>query len=322
MKWKDKSVLVTGGAGFIGSCLSKELVNLGCDVCVADNFFRGRIENIKPILDKIKLFEVDLTKQESCLDVTKDIDYVFHLAASVGGIHYINKQYVEGGTPSILMNTNMIEAAAINNIERFLFTSSACVYCQSDMNLNKFKEEYAYPANPTTTYGWAKICGEVLCKAYHSEYGMKTCSMRIFNAYGENENIDPRSSHVIPSLIRKAVLYPKEGFKMFGDGEQVRAFMYVKDCVKGLILGMEKNVNGEAINLGSEELISIKDLAEKIVDISGKDIKIGYDLSGPRGTNKYCADTTKLKEVFGWCPDTPLDEGLRNTYDYINGELK
>ena len=321
MNYTDKIVLVTGGAGFIGSNLAKKLIDLGSKVIVADNFSRGCKENLKPILDRIQLHHVDLTKMDNCLAVTKQVDFVFHLAASVGGIQFITKENVGGLTPSLLMNTNMLEAARINDVERFLFTSSACVYRDRGQGLNRFKEEDAIPANPLTTYGWAKILGEVQCKSYHVDYGIKCSAPRIFNTYGENENLDPRWSHVAPSLIRKAIIYPREGFTLFGDGVQERAFLYVQDCVKGLLLNMEKVTDAEPINLGSEELISIRELAKKIVDISGKNVQIEYDLSGPRGTDKYCADTTRMEQVLGWIPATPLEEGLKKTYDWALGEL-
>jgi nucleoside-diphosphate-sugar epimerase len=253
---------------------------------------------------------------DDCLAVTKDVDFVFHLAASVGGIQYITEENVGGLTPSLLMNTNMLEAARICDVERFLFTSSACVYRDRGEGLNRFKEEDAIPANPLTTYGWVKIIGEIQCKSYHQDYGIKCSAPRIFNAYGEKENLDPRWSHVIPSLIRKAILYPKEGFTLFGDGNQERAFLYIEDCVEGLLLNMEKVTNAEPVNLGSDELISIGQLAKKIVDISGKDIEIEYDLSGPRGTNKYSADTTRMEQVLGWKPKTSLKKGLERTYKW------
>jgi nucleoside-diphosphate-sugar epimerase len=321
MIWKDKRVLVTGGAGFIGSHLVKKLLDMGCDVYVADNFCRGKKENIEQFLDKIHLYQVDLTELENCMLATKDIDYVFHLAASVGGIHYIKRENVEGSTPSILMNTNMLEASVKSDVERFLFTSSACVYREKSLELNEFKEEDAFPANPPTTYGWAKVMGEIQCRSYHLDYGLKTSSIRIFNCYGENENLDPRWSHVIPSLIRKAILYSKEEFKLFGDGKQERAFLYVEDCVDGFLLAMEKITDGGVINLGSEEVISIGKLAEKIVKSSGKDINVEYDLSGPQGTHRYCANTEKMKKVLGWSPKIPLEEGLKRIYKWERGVL-
>ena len=321
MNWKGKEVLVTGGAGFIGSHLVKKLLDMGCDVTVADNFSRGRKENIEPFLDKIHLYQVDLTNLENCVLATKDIDYVFHLAASVGGIHYIKRENVEGSTPSILMNTNMLEASVKNGVERFLFASSACVYSERSLELNEFKEEDAFPANPPTTYGWAKVMGEIQCRSYYLDYGLKTSSVRIFNCYGENENLDPRWSHVIPSSVRKAISYPKEEFKLFGDGKQERAFLYVGDCVEGFLLAMEKITDGDVINLGSEEVVSIGKLADEIVKLSGKDINVEYDLSGPQGTHRYCANTEKMKKVLGWRPNTPLDEGLRRTYEWARREL-
>ena len=219
------------------------------------------------------------------------------------------------------MNTNMLEAARINDVERFLFTSSACVYRDQERGLNSFKEEDAIPANPLTTYGWAKLLGEIQCKAYHQDYGIKCSAPRIFNAYGENETLDPKWSHVIPSLIRKAISYPEEGFRIFGDGKQERAFLYVEDCVDGLLLNMEKVTDAEPINLGSHELTSIKVLAEKIIEISGKDIEIEYDLTGPKGTNRYCADTTRMEQILDWMPTTTLEEGLKSTYKWATGEL-
>ena len=321
MEFHDKKVLVTGGAGFIGSCLVKKLVKQSCEVIVADNLSKGCITHLKPVENKIKFHNLDLTKKDSCIKATQGIDLIFHLAAAVGGIQFITKENVGGLTPSLQMNTNMLEATRINDVERLLFASSACVYRDQETGLNRFKEEDAIPANPLTTYGWAKLLGEIQCKAYHQDYGLKCSAPRIFNAYGENETLDPKWSHVIPSMIRKAILYPKEGFRIFGDGRQERAFLYVEDCVNGLLLNMEKVTDAEPINLGSHELTSINELAEKIIEISGKDIEIEYDLTGPRGTNRYCADTTRMEKVLGWKPTTTLEEGLKRTYKWALGEL-
>ena len=319
--WNGRTVLITGGAGFIGSHLVKKLLDLECTVSVVDNFSRGDRENIRPFIDQIRLYPVDLTELENCLTYSKNVDYIFHLAASVGGIQYIKKENVGGLTPSILMNTNMLEAARRNDVERFLFTSSACVYKEKSQTLNRFKEEDAYPANPATTYGWAKLLGEIQCKSYYLDYGIKSSVVRIFNAYGENENLDPKWSHVIPSLIRRAILYPKEEYRIFGDGKQERAFLYVEDCVDGLLLAMEKIDDAEPINLGSDQLISIQKLAEKIAEISGKQMEIEHDPAGPQGTHKYCADVIKMKKTLNWAPKISLDEGLRRTYEWAKGKL-
>lgn len=161
MNWKGKKVLVTGGGGFIGSHLSERLPDLGCNVRIADNFVRGKKKNIESFRDEIDLNETDLTEAENCEKVSEGVDYVFHLAASVGGIQFIKRENVGGLTPSILMNTHMLEAVRKNDVERFLFASSACVYRQKTEELNRFKEEDAIPANPHSTYGWAKLLGEI-----------------------------------------------------------------------------------------------------------------------------------------------------------------
>jgi nucleoside-diphosphate-sugar epimerase len=163
--------------------------------------------------------------------------------------------------------------------------------------------------------------GEIQCKSYYLDYGIKSSVVRIFNAYGENENLDPRWSHVIPSTIRKVILYPKEELNIFGDGKQERAFLYVEDCVEGLLLSMEKIEDAEPINLGGEELVSINELTKKIIALSGKKIKIKNDLSAPPGTYRYCADTTKMKKILEWSPTTPLSEGLKRTYEWAWREL-
>jgi nucleoside-diphosphate-sugar epimerase len=319
--WKGSKVLVSGGAGFIGSNLAKRLLEIGADVRVADDFSRGSEANLRPFMGQITLLNTDLTKLENCLEAVNGMDFVFHLAASVGGIHYILKENVAGSTPSLLMNTNMLEAARQRDVKRFLFASSACVYEEKKASLNKFREEDAYPAKPLTTYGWAKLIGEIQCKAYFLDYGIKSSAVRIFNAYGENESLDPKSAHVIPSLVRRAIRYPNEAFKVFGDGKQERAFLYVRDCVTGLIRCAEKITDAEPVNLGSEEVISIDELAHRVIRLSGKRIDIEYDLAGPQGTHRYCADTTRMRNLLEWAPETPLEKGLENTLNWARMTL-
>jgi len=316
MKWNGSRVLVTGGAGFIGSHLVRKLVSEGATVRVADHLSRGSAANLQDILNEVELLAVDLTDPHNCEAACKGIDHIFHLAASVGGIQYIKKENVGGSTPSLLMNTNILEAARRNDIQHILFASSACVYREKSLALNNFVEEDAYPAQPATTYGWAKLMGEIQCKSYYLDYGLRSCSARIFNAYGENESFDAKSAHVIPSLIRKAINYPEERFLVFGDGKQERAFLYAKDCVEGFFRCMDCIEDGSPINLGSTEVISIADLATKIIELSGKKIEIEFDPSGPQGTHRYCADTSKMEKVLKWKPPTPFAVGLKNTFDW------
>jgi UDP-glucose 4-epimerase len=322
--WSDQRVLVTGGAGFIGSFLTEELLDRDADVIVADNFSRGDFEKIAHLEDEIEIRPVDLTTHKGCIEATENVDHVFHLAASVGGIHYIQRENVHGLTPSVLMNQHMLEAARINDVDRFMFASSACIYRQQHDDLNKFSEDQAIPANPHSTYGWAKVLGEVACDAYHTDTDIDTGAVRIFNCYGPRESLDPDRSHVIPSLCRKAIeAEDGDSIELFGDGTQERGFIFVTNLAEGIIRAMEKKTDGEPINLGNgDEVVSINELAKKIIDISGKDLEIEHDLSKPTGTDKYAIDDTKMKDELDWKPSVSLEEGLREVYEWAEAELE
>lgn len=319
-----RSVLVTGGGGFIGSFVAEELLERGADVILADDFSRGSFDNIKNFADRMQIRRVDLTTYKGCVEATEEVDDVFHLAASVGGIHYIQRANVGGLTPSVLMNQHMLEAARVNDVDRFLFASSACIYRQEHDGLNLFSEGQATPADPHSTYGWAKVLGEVGCDAYHTDTDLNTVSVRIFNCYGPRETLDPESSHVIPSLCRKVIEAEDGGsVELFGDGTQERGFIYVTDLVDGMLAAMEQKADGQPINLGnSKEVVSIDELAGTIIEISGKELLIEHDRSKPTGTDKYACDMTRMKTELNWEPSVPLKDGLRRVYDYALDEIR
>ena len=319
----DRSVLVTGGGGFIGSFLTEELHDRGATVRVADNFSRGDRANLATVIDDIEVLPVDLRTYRGCAEAVAGIDDVFHLAASVGGIQYIQRENVGGLAPSELMNINMLDAAKDAGVERFQFASSACVYRQSHDGLNRFSEDDAIPANPHSTYGWAKLMGEIACRAYHIDTHLDTGAVRIFNCYGPRENLDPASSHVIPSLCRKIITTPPGGeIELFGDGSQERGFIYVTDLVEGMIRAMERVLDGQPLNLGNgAEVVSMTALAAQLIEISGKDLTITYDTSKPTGTDKYACDMTAMKAALDWTPSVRLADGLERVYTWVEDAL-
>jgi nucleoside-diphosphate-sugar epimerase len=327
MNLNGANVLVTGGAGHIGSHLVEYLIRQGSTVRVADNLERGRIENIQHVLDKVDFRRIDLRLPKNCDEAVQNIDIVFHLAAKLGGIEYMNADagsQAEIYDSNILMNTLMLDAARRGDVDRYLYCSTACVYPvekQDEPNVPALKEEDAYPANPESTYAWAKLMGEIQAKWYAKEHGMKTSTVRMFNVYAEHEDLNPRTAHVIPALVRKAVLYPKVPFIVYGTGNQTRSFLYADDAVRGMVSTCDKISDGDVVNIGSEQRITIRQLAEKIVKISGKDINLTFDPSKPSGAMGRAANWEKAGRLLGWRPSVPMEDGLSRFYDWAQKTL-
>lgn len=316
---------MTGGAGLQGSRLAKALVAKGYDVTVADNFSRGRMKNLHEIGDKIDIVYDDLREYGECVRVTKRMDGVYHLAAHLGGVEYTHgsRDMAPHGSSmaadNLIIDTNMIKAASINAVERYLYPSTACIYpleLQMKPDVPPLKEEDAYPANCESPYGWAKLMGEILCQTYARETGIKVAIVRLFNIYGEGEDPSP-GSHVVPELMRKALLCPKQRFTIFGDGSQTRAFTYVDNAVEAMILALEKYAVADPVNIGSPERVSILELAKKILALAGKNPEIQLDGSKPVGAVGRCPDISKARKVLGWEPKMSLDEGLLSTWDHF-----
>ena len=325
MNWHGKEVLVTGGAGHIGSALTNRLVNEGAHVRVADNLWRGSKEylhangNGKPIIDMEKDFlEVDLRELPNCEKAMEGIDTVFHLADVVAGITFVfdNQPFVFRS--NVMINSNVFQAASKAKVDRLVYVGAACAYPlekQNDPNYPLFKEEDMYPAHPESAYGWGKLMGEYECDLYSKSGGLDTAILRLHNVYGPNSDLSTERSQVIPATIRKAINFPNERFVIWGSGKQSRAFIYVSDVVDALLLGAEKGINKGPIQIGDEKKTTIDELANKIIDISEKEIHKENDLTKPEGDIGRAADCSLAKKILGWEPKVSIDEGLRKTHD-------
>jgi nucleoside-diphosphate-sugar epimerase len=316
----SKKVLVTGGAGFIGSHLVDELLRRNADVRVVDDLSRGNISNISQCKDRIEFIKGDLADAKTAEEAVRDMEICFHLASVVGSVEFMSSHPAEI-FKNVSINCNVFEACRKMNVDRLLYTSSACTYpvdLQTAEDQPPLKEDavLACGAKPDSDYGWTKLLGEVQCQAYHRSYGMKIAIVRPFNPYGPRESFDPKDSHVIPSLIRKAVRRERP-FVVWGDGGQARAFEYVEDVVEGIFLAIEKKVDADPVNLGSSNPITIRELAELVLQLTGYNTSITWDTSRPQGVRSRKADMSKAWNVLEWKPRTTLEEGLKRTLDWF-----
>ncbi len=309
-------ILVTGGGGFIGSHLAKHLYQEGHFVRIVDIKFDDYIQE-RHYTERLKL---DLRKRENCLLATKGINKVYNLAANMGGIGFITTVGAEVMHDNVLINTYMLEASRQNKVERFLFTSSACVYPtyrQKTPNVKGLKEGDAYPADPDNFYGWEKLFTEKLCEAYQRDHGMDIRIVRYHNVYGPEGTYKGGREKSPAALCRKVAEAHSPGtITIWGDGKQTRSYCYIDDAVKGTVMLMESDYD-KPINIGSGRLITIDELADMIIKISGKTITKTYDLTAPQGVRGRNADITLIKKILGWKPQTTLEEGLEKTYKWI-----
>jgi len=313
LNWQDKNVLVTGGAGFIGSNLVERLVHKSASVRVVDNLSRGKLAYLEDVKNDVEFIKGDLTNEDACRKAVEDMDVVFHLAAIVGGINFLLDKEADVYRENSLMDTYMFKAAIDSGVERYLYTSSACTYPREATP--PVTEDVAAKGTLDSSYGWAKWAGEIQAIRYAHDYGAKIAIARCFNVYGPNEDFSREKSHVIPALIHKAVDRDNP-YIVFGSGEQTRSFIYVDDAVDGMIKMIESYCVADPVNIGTPEMVKIKDLARKILDIVGYDVEITLDRSMPEGVHDRAANNSKAREKIGWVPKIDLEEGLRRTIDW------
>jgi nucleoside-diphosphate-sugar epimerase len=330
-RFASKKVIVTGGAGFIGSNLVKRLVEFGADVVVIDNLWRGSYDNLRNeqgayVINMGTNFRLaDLTDYGNCLEFIRDADYVFHLADIVGGINFVfaNEEFVF--RQNLLINTNTITACLKNGIGNCIYVGTACSYpkhLQMEDSIVTLREDQVYPAEPESAYGWSKLMGEYEAELAGRSNRMNVGILRFHNVYGPGSVFDQERSQVIPSLVRKANNYPNEDFIVWGSGDQYRDFIYVDDVIDALMLVASKGMGKGPIQIGSEIATSVRRVAEIIVEISGKKIEPVFDVNAPQGDRGRVANCDRAREILGWYPRTELKDGIAKLYAWVQNRMQ
>jgi nucleoside-diphosphate-sugar epimerase len=323
---KDDLIVIAGAGGFIAGALVKYFRDRG--------FTRIRAVDKKPLPDwyqpvpGVESLCLDLSDQANCEKVCEGAVEVYNLAADMGGMGFIERFRIEC-LRSILINTHLIEAAYRAGAQRYFFSSSACAYnteLQKDPHVRALKESDAYPAMAERGYGWEKLMSEMFCEEYWSERGMKTAIARFHNVYGPFGTWDGGREKAPAAICRKVIEAKDHGtqsIEIWGNGEQTRSFMYIDDCTEGIDKIMHcDDLIATPINLGSSELVSINALVTLAEEIGGVKLEREYDLDAPTGVAGRNSDNTMIQQVLGWEPDTPLNQGLKKTYDWIQQQYE
>jgi GDP-D-mannose 3', 5'-epimerase len=323
MQIRNAHVLVCGAGGFIGGHLVNSLFDEGAasvravDIKPFDEWYQKNARGDNRVLD--------LQLRESCLEAAEGIDYVFQLAADMGGMGFIenNKALC---MLSVLTNTHMLVAARATGVKRFFYSSSACVYNgdkQKTPEVVPLKEEDAYPALPEDGYGWEKLFSERMCRHFHEDYGLETRVARFHNVYGPLGTWTGGREKAPAAISRKVLEAKHTGqleIEIWGDGHQTRSFMYIDDCTKGVIDIFKSDIL-EPINLGSSELVTINQLVDIAEDIAGVKLKRSYNLGAPKGVNGRNSDNTLIHKYLGWEPSIRLRDGMERTMAWIEQQM-
>lgn len=321
MFWKNKRVLVTGGAGMMGSYLTEWLLQDGAKVTIADDFSGGRLENLKAVLDSITIERIDLKDYSNCDKVCRKQDVVFNLAAKVTGIGYNVTHQSEMFECNMLLQQNVIHAAAQQNVKRFIQISTACVYPHDSIVPTPESEGSRGTPEPTNEgYGWAKRMGERLAEYYTQETDMEAVIVRPFNIYGPRDYFDLGICHVIPALIRK-ISEGQDPVEVWGSGNQGRVFIHAKDAARGIQLLGEKAPPADPINVGHEEMVTIKELFELISKTMNVKPNVYFDQTKPEGYPKRAADGTKFRSLTGFRPQISLSEGIAEVAQFYQKHM-
>jgi GDP-D-mannose 3', 5'-epimerase len=314
-------VLVTGAGGFIGHHLVNALKSKGYWVRGVDLKYP---EYADTQADEFEI--LDLRRWDACLQATRGVQQVYALAADMGGMGFISAHHAQILHNNSLINIHTLEAARINEVQRYLYTSSACIYPeykQTEAEVVPLKEEDAYPAQPQDAYGWEKLVSERLAQHYHQDYGLDTRIVRFHNIFGPLGHWDGGREKAPAALCRKiavAKLTNNPRVEIWGDGEQTRSFCYIDDCVEGIIRLMGSDYS-EPLNLGQDRLVSINQLVDIIAGIAGMEV-VKVHVPGPMGVRGRNSDNTRLRQILKWEPQISLEEGLSVTYKWIENEVE
>lgn len=321
-------ILITGGAGLIGSNLLKKLISLKLsEIFVVDNLWRGKLENISEINNnyfnlKNNFFNIDLRDYKKCLTVTKEIDHVIHLADVVAGINYVFDNEFSLFQSNLKINSNVLKASIQNNVKKITYVGTACSYpleMQAKLNITPLKEEDVYPANPESAYGWSKLIGEYEINLASKYNFINSSILRLHNVYGPPSELSHSKSQVIPALCKK--LIKNENYIVWGSGNQRRAFIYVDDVVDAIMKSINLENGHDVIQIGPKESVSIKEIAMKLLKISNKNTNPIFDTSKPEGDFDRVPDISKAKKILNWEPKTKIDDGLEKIYRWCENKL-
>lgn len=320
---KDNRLVVCGGGGFIGGHLVAELRRQG--------YTRLRSVDIKPLDEWFQRFEdvenlvLDLSEKDACYRAAQGALRVYNLASDMGGMGFIenNKALC---MLNVLINTHLLMASREAGVQRFFYSSSACVY-NADKQLSPdvvpLREEDAYPAMPEDGYGWEKLFSERMCRHFREDFKLETRMARYHNVYGSHGTYEGGREKAPAAICRKIIEAKQSGrheIEIWGDGTRTRSFTYIDDCLHGTLALTESEV-AEPVNVGSSELVTVNQLVDIVEAIAGIKVKRTYNLSAPKGVNGRNSDNTRIRQLLGWEPATPLRVGLEKTYAWIHDQI-
>jgi len=317
-----KRAVVTGAGGFIAGHLTRKLKDMGYDVRAVD---KKPLTEWYQVHDDCDNLVLDLNFRDNCYTAVNGYNEVYNLAADMGGMGFIENNKAECML-SVLINTHMLLAARDLGVTRYFYSSSACVYNaekQTDTENPGLKEADAYPALAEDGYGWEKLFSERMCRHFMEDYGLITRVARFHNVYGPFGTYEGGREKAPAAISRKVIegeLYGKDEIIIWGDGQQTRSFMYIDDCIEGILKIMYSDIE-EPINLGSDEMVSINKLVDIVEDIAGYKLKRSYDPDAPKGVRGRNSDNTLIKQYLDWAPSYPLVDGMKKTYTWIKEQM-